>query len=414
MRKFIVRVVVALVVLCGASFYVYKANDVNETYENKENNNESNMLSMMLETSMGSGEYQQSTASAWPTEGYTFNENLSKCEKGSKLSWDSTNKTVVMTGNVSDKCYVYFDNHNKPSIADYCNSEDPLADCIVEFADQGSEISSIYIHDSNLENGAGDDSYRYAGPSETTDNFVCLVADEDDECSTDDLYRIIGVFDGYVKLIKYDYLKSEFLEKTYESTSLNGTNKGNNSLSEVGASLWGYSYTTWNNAVINIRYLNASYLSDLESRVSSSSLIYNYAWISSGNNLADLNSVVGAEAYENEITSHSGETTYNSNIGLMYVSDYAFAADPSAWTSQLYDYDNFIDVNWMYMGLYDWTITRTDGGVFTIWPNGYVMYNSYGSYGASRPTFYLDTNAVYIKGKGTIDSPMIVMDDNYI
>ena len=79
MRKFIVRAVVALVVLCGASLYVYKSNDVSKTYENnesKEDNN--NMLSMMLETSAGSGEYQKTSASAWPTEGYTFNKNLSR------------------------------------------------------------------------------------------------------------------------------------------------------------------------------------------------------------------------------------------------------------------------------------------------------------------------------------------------
>ena len=78
MQKFIVRVVVALVVLCGAGFYVYKTNDVNETYENNEIKNNSNMLSMMLETSAGSGEYQKTTASTWPTEGYVFNESLSK------------------------------------------------------------------------------------------------------------------------------------------------------------------------------------------------------------------------------------------------------------------------------------------------------------------------------------------------
>ncbi len=120
MQKFIVRVVVALVVLCGAGFYVYKTNDVNETYENNEIKNNSNMLSMMLETSAGSGEYQKTTASTWPTEGYVFNESLSKCEKGSSLSWDNTKKTVVMNGNISDKCYVYFDAYAEPK---FCSKD---------------------------------------------------------------------------------------------------------------------------------------------------------------------------------------------------------------------------------------------------------------------------------------------------
>ena len=69
-------------------------------------------ISMMLETASGSGEYEKTTASEWPTEGYVFNEELSRCENGSTLSWDAENNKVVMSGNTSDKCYVYFDKVN--------------------------------------------------------------------------------------------------------------------------------------------------------------------------------------------------------------------------------------------------------------------------------------------------------------
>ena len=37
---------------------------------------------------------------------------MSKCENGSTLSWDVENNKVVMSGNTSDKCYVYFDKVN--------------------------------------------------------------------------------------------------------------------------------------------------------------------------------------------------------------------------------------------------------------------------------------------------------------
>ena len=67
------------------------------------------MLSMMLETAHGSGNYEMTTRSEWPTDGYKFNTELSKCENGGELSWDDTNKTVLMTGNTSDRCYIYFD-----------------------------------------------------------------------------------------------------------------------------------------------------------------------------------------------------------------------------------------------------------------------------------------------------------------
>lgn len=70
------------------------------------------IISMMLETASGSGEYEKTTASEWPTEGYIFNAELSKCENGGELSWDAENNKVLMSGNTSDKCYVYFDKVN--------------------------------------------------------------------------------------------------------------------------------------------------------------------------------------------------------------------------------------------------------------------------------------------------------------
>lgn len=79
--------------------------------------------------------------------------------------------------------------------------------------------NGLYYHDSSLANGAGDNSYRYAGPSDTTNNFVCFGSDAA-TCPTDNLYRIIGVFgennhgvsgQQLVKLIKYDYAKSALL-----------------------------------------------------------------------------------------------------------------------------------------------------------------------------------------------------------
>ena len=66
-------------------------------------------ISMMLEQTSGAGDYVMTTRESWPTEGYFFNSELSKCENGGELSWDDTNKRVLMSGNTSDKCYVYFD-----------------------------------------------------------------------------------------------------------------------------------------------------------------------------------------------------------------------------------------------------------------------------------------------------------------
>ena len=91
--------------------------------DNKENNiisninkNEqvinSNMITMMYETESGSGEYVETKDTTWPESGYIFNENLSGCENGGELEYNSENNTVNLLSNSSDRCYVYFDKYD--------------------------------------------------------------------------------------------------------------------------------------------------------------------------------------------------------------------------------------------------------------------------------------------------------------
>lgn len=99
-----------LILLIGYS--LGKINNMNDVYEEEKIQSpkkNTNMLSMMLETDAGSGNYEMTTRDTWPTSGYKFNSTLSKCENGGELSWDNENKRVLMSGNTSDKCYVYFD-----------------------------------------------------------------------------------------------------------------------------------------------------------------------------------------------------------------------------------------------------------------------------------------------------------------
>ena len=423
MRKLIVIVVVALVVLSGSGFYVYKINCMSTTYENKEIKNNSNMLSMMLETSAGSGEYQKTSASAWPTEGYVFNESLSKCEKGSSLSWDSTKNTVVMMGNNSDKCYVYFDVYVPPSIADYCNNGDNLASCIKTFGNQGSEISNIYIHNASLTNGAKDNSYRYAGSSETTNNYVCFGYDSTDgSCPNDNLYRIIGVFDGEVKLIKYDYAKSTLLGtdgdyyRTYQAAGYGGTNKGQNSQAEIGGYYWNRNGTnTWSESQLNKVNLNKNYINKIdEDGTKWSEKISDHTWKVGGNTDSKIYSQTASNAYQNEINSPATNKTVNAKVGLMYVSDYGYAASSSAWSTALSSYNNanITANNWMYMGLYEWTLApRADGSnsAFRVRNGGNVTYSSvHNTAFGVRPVLYLKSTIGYVSGSGTISSPILI------
>ena len=156
--------VILLVIFTLGGVFIGRQSKAIDVYENEETNikKSKNMLSMMLETEAGSGNYEMTTRSEWPTEGYVFNSELSKCENGGELSWDDENKRVLMSGNVSDKCYVYFD-VRPPLLSEYVKS--------LYTGTQGE--NNLYYHDENFANGAKDKSYRYAGAGDAVNNYIC-------------------------------------------------------------------------------------------------------------------------------------------------------------------------------------------------------------------------------------------------
>ena len=374
-----------------------------------------NVLAIMIETGEATDTYQESTSGSWPTYGYKFNRKLSRCTNGGELSWDKEKKIVSLSGNSDDKCYVYFD-VGVESIADYCDTGTDLATCVKNFGDQGSSISNIYIHNSSLANGAGDNSYRYAGASDKVNNFVCF-GSTTSPCPTDNLYRIIGVFEDKVKLIKYDYASSNLLgtDGDYKGsgTPVSSTYKG--SLTSINTYSWNYKAAntgsnTWSTSLLNKINLNTNYLNNIGTTWSN--MIEDSTWKVSGHTDSG---VTPSKMYTGEITNATktyGPSDGTSKIGLMYASDYGFASSPSAWSTALMNYYNVRANNWMYMGYYDWTISPSSSYsslVFSLTSSGDV-YDNYASFGyGSRPVFYLKASALYAGGLGTKDSPITLV-----
>ena len=311
----------------------------------------------------------------------------------------------------------------KLAVTDLCKGK-TLSDCVKSQYTGTQGENNLYLHDSTLTNGAGDASYRYAGSSETTNNFVCFGYDSTDgTCPTDYLYRIIGVFDGQVKLIKYDYAKASLLgtdgvyysEYSSSGAGLNGTNKGSNSTAEIGIYPWFSSQTThtWSNSLLNKTNLNTNYVNNIGSTWSSK--IATHTWKVGGNTEANIYQVTASNAYNNEITNPATNTTYDAKVGLMYVSDYGYAAAPSAWTTNLNSYNSssVTNVNWMYMGFGERTISPSSSGsylVFNVTDRGYVGSNYAYNGGGQRPVLYLESSVKKIGGEGTISKPYIIGD----
>ena len=360
-----------LIIMSSLIILLTYKKDNNVTFSDTSKNN-NNILSIMLETSSGSGDYQESLSNSFPRNGYIFNENLSNCENGSKISWNEENKSVSVKSNKADKCHLYFDVY-----------EPTLAETIINLYTGTQGENSIYYHDSNLTNGANDNSYRYAGAN--PNNYVCFDSDKS-TCPTDNLYRIIGVFEEnnhgvsgkkLVKIIKNDsYGTYEWHKKSGNDWSIADLNK-----------------------TLNSTFLTAQ-LSGYEDKIQS------VAWKISG---LGNESGVAKGIYTVEVA--NATKTYEAKVGLMYLSDYAYASSPSYWETSVFKYTaEVVATNWLYLdNKTQWVLTRasTDNyDVFSITNDGYVNgdNNAFSLYEV-KPTFYLISDILYAGGTGTITDP---------
>ena len=248
-------------------------------------------------------------------------------------------------------------------------------------------------------------------------NFVCFGSDAS-PCPTDNLYRIIGVIDGKVKLIKYDYATSALLgdDGDYsgaESPSYFSGYKG--TLTTVSYYYWNSATGTnaWSESNLNKVNLNTNFLNNIGTIWSNK--IARTTWKVGGNTSANIRDAVPATAYQNEIVNSvtvDNTTTYEAKIGLMYVSDHGFAADPSAWTLTMgsYYYMAAKSTNWMYMGYFDWTISRCSGSsnlAFYVGTIGSVYCDAPVNYKRGvRPSFNLESSTTYVSGSGSMSDPV--------
>ena len=265
--------------------------------------------------------------------------------------------------------------------------------------------------------------YAGVGKWSRVNNFVCFGSTET-PCPTDNLYRIIGVFEDKVKLIKYDYANSNLLgtDGDYSDSSTPNSSYYKGSLTSINTYYWNNKAANkasneWSTSLLNKINLNTNYLNNIGTIWSN--MIEDATWKVSGHSTSE---VTPREMYTREITNATktyGPSDGTSKIGLMYASDYGFAASPSAWTKTLFNYDgndvngtSIITINWMYMGHSEWTISpysSSSGGVFFLDDDGYVSYytTTYG-YG-SRPVLYLKASVLYAGGLGTKDSPITLV-----
>ena len=245
--------------------------------------------------------------------------------------------------------------------------------------------NGLYYHDADLANGAGDNSYRYSGAN--PNNYVCFGATGADCQDANNQYRIIGVFNNQVKLIK-------------------ATSYGNYAWEADNINTWDATtkpdiYTT----------LNETYYNTLGSEWQN--LIAESTWQVGGMAFSQTNTA--KQYYDVEVGTGQSGYEETMKIGLMYVSDYGFGANPEKWTTALVypDGENYGTDNWMYMGDIEWTISRNTSnanrafGVMSYY-GGYVDNGNVHLTNAVRPSFSLASTVEISSGTGSSIDPFVL------
>ena len=307
------------------------------------------------------------------------------------------------------------------TIADFCGNGDNLGNCIANYYNGLNTASNIYYHDANLTNGAGDNSYRFAGAN--PNNYVCFGSD-DTTCPAENLYRIIGLIDGKVKLIHAYGATTDMLgtDEGYVNTYGSAPSyKGNGDLTKIGKYKWNIANdNTWSASTTNTINLNENFLTYLDSKNTKwKTMIADTTWYVGGMTGANGYQSNAKTAYNYEVGANKdASTTVTSKIGLMYLSDYYYAASENYWTLPGYnssgnDYRKSTNDNWMSIGLFEWTISRSSAGsdgAFFVTVDGYVrgvgVVNS--SWDVLRPSFSLSSSIKYTSGEGTAVNPIRV------
>ena len=269
---------------------------------------------------------------------------------------------------------------------------------------------------------------RYYGASPNNYIYFNCSNYSNQSSSTCETWRIIGVFDGKIKLIRNESIGEYSWDNKNVSTGAEND----------------YGKNDWTDARL-MKLLNPGY----ESKTTGGSLYYNaksgncYSGQSNATKACNFTStgiknattrnlisdtiyylgghnsfsVYPNQIYEKErgTTVYSGRPTeWTGKIALAYPSDYGYAADLGKCSQNLNNYNNSTCTsnNWMKAIVapnYGWLLTPRSGITSNVWyvySSGGVYYNSYvyNAYGVA-PVLFLNSDANVKSGTGTSSDP---------
>ena len=304
--------------------------------------------------------------------------------------------------------------------------------------------SQLLMNDRKGSSSTGIDAgnIRYYGAN--PDNYVYFNCSNynNPTASTCELWRIIGVFDGKVKIMRSENIGAYSWDTT--ASTINGGSGLNdwstsklmmllnsgytylmNNLSRPASLYWNRTSGSCYNAA-NLGATSCSFTSTGLKNDTTKNMIYE-----TRHNIGAGTTSVGIYANqlyakERGTTVYTGRpTTWTGKVVVPYASDYSYAVDFNKCSSTLYNYNNSACTsnNWMYNIMTKsgtkgaWTLTSQSNGnadaVFGIYANGGVAYGQ-GTRGGMNilTTLYLNPDTIITKGEGTKDKPYKIKTNN--
>ena len=383
----------------------------------------------------------------------TYNEVISSSFKDASVGkLDIVTDIPLTDGKTYYKFYIWIDGNNennetmqgknlKGTLNVEVSTSPVNAVTLVEGLDDGTtgdDGSGVYkvSHDAIGSEIPPVTDYRYYGPN--PNNYICLDMEGQSTCPYKHLYRIIGSI--------YEEFKGANILKVIKATPLtDGTtsafswdykvNNGSDSYDNIWATITSDDYSdsltsgsqlmkllnsgAWWNGTSGSYYNNSTTATTVNftnyklSDVAKSYITSSAYYLGGYDNTPPLtNEMYGYER---------GTLRYNTdrpllwvgNVGLMYPSDYGYAAGNTCVTgTKLYDYEGgCMNKDWLYISnTYQWLMSPDSGDsgfAFYVDSSGYVGPNRVIAAYSARPVFYL--NAVDIcAGTGTSAAPYIL------
>ena len=368
----------------------------------------------------------------WMSDNCTESD-ITKCDLNSGLSSDMSNKTV--TGNIDIRLNSGKKKTNNREVMDIEACSIPRGNAATAIAsiddgttgDSGSGVYKVE-HDAIASSASGKDidpvtDYRYYGAN--PNNYICLDKGTNSTCPDRSLYRIIGsIYEekaatNLLKVIKAtsitDGTTSGF-SWDYKVTNGSGSFTNNWSTSTLMTLLnsgawWGNtsgSYYNNSTTATTVDFTNKG-LTDKAKAMVNESIYYLGGWNTSSINTTEM------YGHERGTTTYSGNAlSWTGKVGLMYPSDYGYAAGNSCATgTDLYNYGNGCKYqDWLHNNSdAQWLMSSNSDRSYAAWASVFFAVES-AAYASNSvlvsPVFYLNKDVVITSGTGTSTDPYIV------